>query len=153
MSVKGAPVLSFVSWIDMDMSCAVCRWFLSQSGMITLMEMLQQSEIGLLTSALQLLNAIVANDTRVLESLCLIGIVPIVNGLAGVQHAPRLRDLAASFVEQLCSTSELTVQMFVACGGLPVLVGVRDYTSATQHPFFAFCILHISSVELYWRFG
>jgi hypothetical protein len=97
--------------------------------MVTLMEMLQQSDTGLLAAALQLLNAVIANDTPVLESLCLIGIVPIVNGLAGPQHNPRLRDLAATFVEQLCGTSELTVQMFVACGGLPVLVGVRDGSS------------------------
>jgi hypothetical protein len=90
------------------------------------MEMLQQHDSTLCAAALDLLLAVVADDAPVLESLCLVGIVPIVNQLTD-KSAPggrATRARAASFVELLCSTSGHTVQMFVACGGLAVLVEV-----------------------------
>lgn len=89
------------------------------------MELLQHGDQALLTAALQLLMAVVRDDTAVLESLCLVGIVPIVNRLTAPDLRRSIRNTAASFVEQLCKTSAHTVQMFVACGGVPVLVGVR----------------------------
>ena len=97
------------------------------------MEMLQQPDTGLLAAAMQLLNSVVADDTPVLESLCLVGIVPIVTRLAAPAHSAALRGLAATFVERLCSTSAHTVQMFVACGGLPVLVTVRPPHPSRVH--------------------
>ena len=103
---------------------STCRWFLGQAGIITLMEMLQQPDASLRAASMRLLLAVVADDTPVLESLCLVGMVPIVNRLTAAEHSQALRSLAASFVERLCSTSAHTVQMFVACGGLTVLVGV-----------------------------
>jgi hypothetical protein len=107
-----------------------CRNFLSQAGIITLMEMLQQSDSPLRVAAMRLLLTIVADDTPVLESLCLVGMVPIVSKLTTAEHGNTLRGLAASFVERLCGTSAHTVQMFVACGGVSVLVGVRLATCA-----------------------
>lgn len=92
------------------------------------MEMLQQQDANLCAAALDLLLAVVAEDAPVLESLCLVGVVPIVNQLTA-KNAPGgrpTRSRAASFVELLCSTSGHTVQMFVACGGLAVLVEVRS---------------------------
>lgn len=101
-----------------------CRWFLNQAGIITLMEMMQQPDTSLRMAAMQLLLRIVAEDTPVLESLCLVGMLPIVNRLTAIDCSAKLRSIAASFVERLCATSAHTVQMFVACGGIPVLVGV-----------------------------
>lgn len=89
------------------------------------MEMLQQPETSLRMAGLQLLLRVVADDSPVLESLCLVGMLPIVNRLTATDCSAKLRSIAASFVERLCATSAHTVQMFVACGGIPVLVGVR----------------------------
>jgi hypothetical protein len=93
------------------------------------MEMLKQADNALRAASLRLLLSVVANDTPVLESLCLVGIVPIVNELTAARHHRSLRRHAAEFVERLCSTSAHTVQMFVACGGLSVLVGVSAAAS------------------------
>lgn len=103
-----------------------CSWFLAKAGVVSIMEMLQQHDSTLCAAALDLLLAVVADDAPVLESLCLVGVVPIVNQLTAKTapggHPSRSR--AARFVELLCSTSGHTVQMFVACGGLAVLVEV-----------------------------
>ena len=89
------------------------------------MELLQQPDATLRAAALRLLHSVAAEDPPVLESLSLVGLVPIVNALTPVSQPAPVRRLAGAFVERLCSTSEHTVQMFVACGGLAVLVGVR----------------------------
>ena len=90
------------------------------------MELLQlPQDPELLEPALELLLAVVAGDTPVLESLCLVGIVPLVAALTNRAHRRSIRNAAATFIALLCRTSVHTVQMFVACGGVPVLVGVR----------------------------
>lgn len=78
------------------------------------------------------------------ENLALVGLVPVIIKLTK-QHNPyylpgesgrgfrmdssednefsiAVRMEAAKFVRQCCKTSSLTLQMFIACGGLPVLV-------------------------------
>lgn len=110
---------------------ATCSWFLAKAGVVSIMEMLQQYDATLCAAALDLLLAVVADDAPVLESLCLVGVVPIATQLTA-KTAPGgrpTRTRAASFVELLCSTSGHTVQMFVACGGLAVLVEVHPIIS------------------------
>jgi hypothetical protein len=62
----------------------------------------------------------VAGDTRLLESLCLVGIVPAMCRMAlpAPPGAERLRSRAAGFVQQLCFSGVTTLQMLIACGGL-----------------------------------
>jgi hypothetical protein len=112
----------------------VCSWFLAKAGVVSIMEMLQQQDASLCAAALDLLLAVVADDAPVLESLCLVGLIPIVNHLTA-ENAPggrATRSRAARFVELLCSTSGHTMQMFVACGGLAVLVEVRAHWAFMQ---------------------
>lgn len=54
------------------------------------------------------------------EVLSLVGVLPAVVKFAGPEHVPALRLQAARFVGQLCASSDITLQMFVACGGLDV---------------------------------
>lgn len=88
------------------------------------MELLQQPGREVAEAAMELLLAVVADDTPVLEALCLVGVVPIVSRLSGPAHAQPLRARAARFLVLLCTTSAHTAQMFLACGGLSVLVQV-----------------------------
>lgn len=55
-----------------------------------------------------------------LESLCLVGIVPAMCRMAlpAPPGAERLRARAAGFVQQLCFSGAATLQMLIACGGL-----------------------------------
>eukprot|EP00958_Prasinococcus_capsulatus_P019088 scaffold2299_cov359-Prasinococcus_capsulatus_cf.AAC.2 len=63
------------------------------------------------------------------ENLCLVGLVPTVMRFAAPDCLKPIRMEAAYFVRQMVHTSTLTLQMFIACRGLPVLVGFleRDY--------------------------
>lgn len=113
----------------------MCSWFLAQAGAVSIMELLQQPAREVAEAALELLLAVVADDAPVLEALCLVGLVPAVARLSGPAHAPPLRARAARFLVLLCTTSAHTAQMFLACGGLGVLVQVRSaLRTATPAP-------------------
>lgn len=66
-------------------------------------------------AGLELANALVASDASVMETMCLVGIVPTVARFASAAWARAIRLQAALFVQQLCRTSLGTAQMFVAC--------------------------------------
>jgi len=66
-------------------------------------------------AGLELANALVASDASVMETMCLVGIVPTVARFATASWARGIRLQAALFVQQLCRTSLATAQMFVAC--------------------------------------
>lgn len=56
------------------------------------------------------------------ENLCFVGGIPIITKFASKKYHPHIRLEAAAFVRQMYQTSILTLQMFVSCGGLNVLV-------------------------------
>ena len=87
---------------------------------------------------------IVEGNKKFQENLALVGLMPVIIKLTK-EHNPyclpgkrdrkcrvdgpedygfvkAVRMEAANFVQQCCKTSSLTLQMFIACGGLPVLV-------------------------------
>ncbi len=66
-------------------------------------------------AGLELANALVASDASVMETMCLVGIVPTIARFAAASWARGIRLQAALFVQQLCRTSLATAQMFVAC--------------------------------------
>ena len=107
------------------------------------MELLQQPAREVAEAALELLLAVVADDAPVLEALCLVGLVPIVARLSGPAHAQPLRARAARFLVLLCTTSAHTAQMFLACGGLGVLVQVRPPTQGHAWPCTCLCVCRL----------
>jgi hypothetical protein len=52
--------------------------------------------------------------------------VPAIMSFAGADRSREIRMQTAYFVQQLCQTSTLTLQLFIACRGLPVLVGFLE---------------------------
>ena len=66
-------------------------------------------------AGLELANALVVGNASVMETMCLVGIVPTVARFAAPAWARGVRLQAARFVQQLCRTSLATAQMFVAC--------------------------------------
>nr|CCA13906.1 ser/thr kinase putative [Albugo laibachii Nc14] len=123
-----------------------------------IMEALEFKNLDVLYAFLQVINLITENNQKFQENLALVGFIPVIIKLTqarqleylhflGVEEAesrssaasldtftPNYTNLirleAAKFVQKSCRTSILTLQMFIACGGLPVLV---DFLAA-DHP-------------------
>lgn len=62
------------------------------------------------------------------ETLGLVGALPIVMKFSRLTYKPEIRLQAAKFIREMCHASPLTLQMFIACRGLPVLVEFLEHT-------------------------
>ncbi|EGC39194.1 hypothetical protein DICPUDRAFT_96609 [Dictyostelium purpureum] len=93
-------------------------------GVIPIMEMLEVSNIQshVLCSILKVVNQIIDNNMEIQENLCLVGGIPAIMKFSGPEYPPSVRLETAAFISKMCSTSTLTLQMFIACKGLPILV-------------------------------
>uniref|UniRef100_K3X170 non-specific serine/threonine protein kinase n=1 Tax=Globisporangium ultimum (strain ATCC 200006 / CBS 805.95 / DAOM BR144) TaxID=431595 RepID=K3X170_GLOUD len=122
---------------------ALRRDLMSQPGVVpNIMEALEMKKMDVLYAVLKVINMIVEDNQKFQENLALVGLVPVIikltkqdysSALFSEEHlsmdstsaqnfAAFVRLEAAKFVRQSCKTSSLTLQMFIACGGLPVLV-------------------------------
>ncbi|XP_021679465.2 MAP3K epsilon protein kinase 1 isoform X2 [Hevea brasiliensis] len=100
--------------------------FITQHGLLPLMELLEVPKTRVICSVLQLVNQIVKDNTDFLENACLVGLIPVVMSFAGPDRPREVRMQAAYFLQQLCQSSHLTLQMFIVCRGIPVLVGFLE---------------------------
>lgn len=64
----------------------------------------------------------ILNDAEAQESLSFLGGIPIISNFAHKKYPSEIRKEAAAFVRQMYQTSTLTLQMFIGCGGINVLV-------------------------------
>jgi hypothetical protein len=71
---------------------------------------------------LKILNMIILEDAESQESLSFLGGIPIISNFAYKRYPSEIRKEAAAFVRQMYQTSTLTLQMFIGCGGINVLV-------------------------------
>ncbi|KAL7001524.1 MAP3K epsilon protein kinase 1 [Sarracenia purpurea var. burkii] len=100
--------------------------FVTQYGLLPLMELLEVPRTRITCSVLQVLNQIIKDNTDFQENACLVGLIPVVMSFA-VPDCPReVRMEAAYFLQQLCQSSSLTLQMFISCRGIPILVGFLE---------------------------
>ncbi len=65
---------------------------------------------------------IILENVEIQENLCFVGGIPIITKFAHKKYSNEIRLEAAAFVRQMYQTSTLTLQMFISCGGLNVLV-------------------------------
>ncbi|KDO25868.1 STE/STE11/CDC15 protein kinase [Saprolegnia parasitica CBS 223.65] len=96
----------------------------SQPGVMpNIMEALEMKKRSILVAVLKVVNMLVLDNKKFLENLALVGLIPVVVKLAQPSSDTKalVRIQVAAFVQQSCATSSLTLQMFIACGGLPVL--------------------------------
>jgi serine/threonine protein kinase len=92
-------------------------------GMLPILEILDTCLRPLtILRLLKIVNIIISNNVEVQENLCFVGGIPIVSKFAHKKYSGDIRLEAASFVRMMYQTSTLTLQMFVSCGGLNVLV-------------------------------
>ncbi|KAI9706280.1 MAG: hypothetical protein M1820_004855 [Bogoriella megaspora] len=95
----------------------------SSHGMLPILEILEtcpQREVIL--RLLKIVNMIVRDDINVAENICFVGGIPIISMFVHKKYSSEIRLEAAAFVRQMYQTSVLTLQMFISCGGLNVLV-------------------------------
>ncbi|CAI5725566.1 unnamed protein product [Hyaloperonospora brassicae] len=128
-----------------DQNVTLGRDLMSQPSVVpNIMEALEMKKIDVLHAVLRVVNIIVEGNKKFQENLALVGLMPVIIKLTKEHNpyrSPGKRDRkcridgpedhgfvkavrmeAAKFVQQCCKTSSLTLQMFIACGGLPVLV-------------------------------
>ncbi|KAE9605223.1 putative protein kinase STE-STE-Pl family [Lupinus albus] len=108
--------------------------FVTQHGLLPLTDLLEVPATCVICSVLQLINQIIKDNTNFQENACLVGLIPLVMTFAGPDHTREIRMEAAYFFQHLFQSSSLTLQMFVACGGIPVLVGFleSDYAKCRE---------------------
>ncbi|KAL5553000.1 hypothetical protein UlMin_040401 [Ulmus minor] len=100
--------------------------FVTQHGLLPLMELLEVPKTRVICSVLQIINQIIKDNADIQENACLVGLIPVVTGFAVPDRPREIRMEAAYFLQQLCQSSSLTLQMFIACRGIPVLVGFLE---------------------------
>ncbi|KAK7312226.1 hypothetical protein VNO77_35940 [Canavalia gladiata] len=100
--------------------------FVTQHGLLPLTDLLEAPRTRVICSVLQLINQIVKDNTDFQENACLVGLIPAVMSFAVPDRPREIRMEAAYFLQQLCQSSSLTLQMFIACRGIPVLVGFLE---------------------------
>lgn len=71
---------------------------------------------------LKIINLIILEDAEAQESLSFLGGIPTICQFAYKRYPSDIRKEAAAFVRQMYQTSTLTLQMFIGCGGINVLV-------------------------------
>ncbi|XP_057528086.1 MAP3K epsilon protein kinase 1-like isoform X1 [Amaranthus tricolor] len=100
--------------------------FVKQHGLLPLMELLEVPKPRVICSVLQVINKIIKDNTDFQENACHVGLIPVVMSFAVPDRPREVRMEAAYFLQQLCQSSSLTLQMFIACRGIPVLVGFLE---------------------------
>ncbi|KAL3504016.1 hypothetical protein ACH5RR_033857 [Cinchona calisaya] len=100
--------------------------FVTQHGLLPLLELLEVPRTHVICCVLQLLNQIIKDNTDFQENACLVGLIPVVMSFAVPDRPREVRLEAAYFLQQLCQSSSLTLQMFIACRGIPILVGFLE---------------------------
>ncbi|KAF2018076.1 hypothetical protein BU24DRAFT_164640 [Aaosphaeria arxii CBS 175.79] len=96
---------------------------LRSHGLLPILEILQTmppNEVVL--RLLKIINMIILEDAESQESLSFLGGIPIISTYAYKKYPSEIRKEAAAFVRQMYQTSTLTLQMFIGCGGINVLV-------------------------------
>ncbi|KAK7689843.1 hypothetical protein QCA50_006482 [Cerrena zonata] len=107
----------------------------SEHGMLAILEVLEgRSARDVYYKLLQIVNVLVTEDMAFLESFCLIGGIPVIMGFTSKKHPSECRLEASKFIQLLCHASVLTLQMFISCRGLKVLVDLldEDYTEQAE---------------------
>ncbi|ODN74331.1 hypothetical protein L202_06748 [Cryptococcus amylolentus CBS 6039] len=100
--------------------------FVTHHGMMAVLEVLESRlsrEVAV--RLLRLVNLIVGSDVEMLESFCLIGGIPVIIPYTSKKHSLEIRLEASTFIQHL-TASPLTLQMFISCRGLRILVELLD---------------------------
>ncbi|KAI5360248.1 putative serine/threonine-protein kinase, active [Septoria linicola] len=95
----------------------------SSHGMLPILEILAEIPRSyIILRLLRIVNVILSDSIEAQENLCFVGGIPIISSFALKKYATEIRLEAANFVRMMYQNTGLTLQMFISCGGLNVLV-------------------------------
>ncbi|XP_043707294.1 MAP3K epsilon protein kinase 1-like isoform X2 [Telopea speciosissima] len=100
--------------------------FVTRHGLLPLVELLEVPKTRVTCSVLEIINQIIKDNADFQEKACLVGLIPVVMSFAVPDRPWEVRMQAAYFFQQLCQSCSLTLEMFIACRGIPVLVGFLE---------------------------
>jgi hypothetical protein len=96
---------------------------LRSHGMLPILEILgTKPPNDVVLPLLKIINLIILEDAEAQESLSFLGGISTISAFAYKRYPSDIRKEAAAFVRQMYQTSTLTLQMFIGCGGIDVLV-------------------------------
>ncbi|KAJ3481208.1 hypothetical protein NLJ89_g12230 [Agrocybe chaxingu] len=107
----------------------------SSHGMLAILEVLEgRCSRDVVMKLLQIVNLLVTEDLGFLESFCLLGGILVMMEFTSKKYPIERRLEASNFIRLLCHTSVVTLQMFISCRGLKVLVDLldEDYIEQTE---------------------
>ncbi|OXG28291.1 STE-group protein kinase [Cryptococcus neoformans Ze90-1] len=120
--------------------------FVAQHGLIAVLEVLESRlSRDVVVRLLKLVNLIVTSNVELLESFCLIGGIPVIIPYTSKKHSLETRLEASRFIRQL-TRSALTLQMFISCRGLRILVELLDEDYALNKTLILSSLEGINSV-------
>ncbi|KAK4686255.1 hypothetical protein P7C73_g3874, partial [Tremellales sp. Uapishka_1] len=128
-SLKG-PCDELLELFENSPDMGVESHFVASQGMLAVLEVLEtRLNRDVAVRLLRIVNTIVTSDLEMLESFCLIGGIPVIIPYTSKKHSLETRLEASTFI-QLLTRSALTLQMFISCRGLRILVELldEDYT-------------------------
>ena len=126
------------------------RTLMANHGVIPIMEMLEVANHNVLHSVLSIVNQVIGQDSKFQQSMSLVGLIPAIVRFSSTSFPISIRLEAANFVRHFCYASDFTRKMFIACGGLPILVGfmMEPYASNRTLVFNAIdCTRHVFDIS------
>ncbi|KAG0280987.1 hypothetical protein BGZ96_001333 [Linnemannia gamsii] len=120
---------------------------MANHGAIPLLDLIENSkQPNLVLKLLNILNMVIRNDFALQENLCLVGAIPVLIKYTSKQYVKEIQLAAALFIQQICHTNSLTLQMFISCRGLSVLIKFLQGNYMTQKELVWIAINGIHSV-------
>uniref|UniRef100_A0A7S1KN36 non-specific serine/threonine protein kinase n=1 Tax=Percolomonas cosmopolitus TaxID=63605 RepID=A0A7S1KN36_9EUKA len=99
-------------------------------GVLPIMQMLEVDNPAVVHATLQVINQLIEKNQEFQETLCLVGALPVIMEFSKMRYKTDIRVQASQFIREMCHTSAMTLEMFIACRGLPVLVEFMNFTEA-----------------------
>ncbi|KAF9117186.1 hypothetical protein BGX27_000035 [Mortierella sp. AM989] len=121
---------------------------IANHGAIPLLDLIENSskQQSLTLKLLNILNLVIRKDLALQESLCLVGAIPVLIRYTSKQFSKEIQLAAAIFIQQICHANSLTLQMFISCRGLRVLIDFLQGNYSTQKDLVWIAINGIHSV-------
>ncbi|KAF9546289.1 hypothetical protein EC957_009902 [Mortierella hygrophila] len=120
---------------------------MANHGAIPLLDLIENSkQPNLVLKLLNILNMVIRNDFALQENLCLVGAIPVLIKYTSKRYVKEIQLAAALFIQQICHTNSLTLQMFISCRGLSVLIEFLQGNYMTQKELVGIAINGIHSV-------
>jgi len=129
---------------------AYVRSLLTGFAVIPIMELLEVPNPRVIVAVLEVVNKVIGNDAKFQQSMALVGLIPRIVQFASPGFPLSIRREAAHFVRHFCHANDFTRKMFIACGGLPTLVGFLEESYDTNSSLIfnsIDCILHVFQVS------